>query len=114
MADLEQRVADVEDATDPTFLPALIDDLVERVGELALTVPTQEDLLDLRLHTARVATEVARVAGELRAEGARQAADHEDRLTAVLDEVAALHHTIGGANCEVHAAASPTAALHRA
>ena len=57
---LEQRVADVEDTVELSLAPDLLDDLAQRVGELSLTVPTQEDLLDLRLATARVATELAR------------------------------------------------------
>ena len=80
---LEQRVADVEDTVDLTLAPDLLDDLAQRVGELSLTVPTQEDLLDLRLATARVATELTRLTTQLHAS--------VDRLgEATGDDVAAL------------------------
>lgn len=77
-ADLAQRLADVEDTVDLSLGADLVDDLAHRVGELSLTVPTQEDLLDLRLATARVATELARTAAELQAS--------VDRLSAATTE----------------------------
>jgi hypothetical protein len=87
---LEQRMADVEDSVDPTMATDLLDDLAHQVGELALMVPTQEDLLDLRLHTARVATDLARLATELQAGLDRLVRATSDELDAVNARVAAL------------------------
>ena len=94
LARLEQRIDDVEDSVELTSAPDLLDDVAQRVGELSLAVPTQEDLLDLRLHTARVATEVARLAGEVRASIERLGAETGDDLAALEAEVAALRETV--------------------
>lgn len=85
---------DVEDSVDLALAPDLLDDLAHRVGELSLTVPTQEDLLDLRLHTARVATELARLGAEVHASVDRLTATTGDDLAAVEVQVAALHETV--------------------
>lgn len=47
-----------------------LEDRVEadQQASAAMTVPDQQDLLELRLHSARVAAELSRVAMELRAE----------------------------------------------
>ncbi len=89
---LEQRVDDVEDSVDLALAPDLLDDLAQQVGELSLTVPTQEDLLDLRLHTARVATELARLGAELHATLDRLTAEagaDVARITARVDSLSA-------------------------
>ena len=91
---LQQRVDDVEDSVDLALAPDLLDDLAQRVGELSLTVPTQEDLLDLRLHTARVATELARLAAELHASVDRLTAETGDDIAAVAAKVEALRSTV--------------------
>ena len=95
LAHLEQRIDDVEDSVDLALAPDLLDDLAQRVGELSLTVPTQEDLLDLRLHTARVATELARLAAEVHSSLDRLAAKAGDDVAAVTARVEALHVAVG-------------------
>ena len=94
LAHLEQRIDDVEDSVDLALAPDLLDDLAQRVGELSLTVPTQEDLLDLRLHTARVATELARLAAEVHSSLDRLAAKAGDDVAAVAAQVAALQTAV--------------------
>lgn len=91
---LEQRIDDVEDSVDLALAPDLLGDLAQRVGELSLTVPTQEDLLDLRLHTARVATELARLAAEVHSSLDRLAAKAGDDVAAVAARVEALHAAV--------------------
>lgn len=88
---LEQRVDDVEDGVELALAPDLLHDLAQRVGELSLVVPTQEDLLDLRLHTARVATDLARLAAELHASLDRMAAETTDDIAAIASRVESLH-----------------------
>ena len=94
LAHLEQRIDDVEDSVDLALAPDLLDDLAQRVGELSLTVPTQEDLLDLRLHTARVATELARLAAEVHSSLDRLAAKTGDDVAAVAASVEALRAAV--------------------
>ena len=82
-------MSDVEDTSDLTHAPDLVDDLAQRVGELSLTVPTQEDLLELRLAIARVGTELARLTTDLHAGVDRLDARVEaleDDLTAEQDD----------------------------
>ena len=87
---LEQRVADVEDSVDLALAPGLVDELAQRVGELSLTVPTQEDLLDLRLATARVATELARLTTQLHTSVDRLGAETGDEVDALASKVESL------------------------
>ena len=87
---LEQRVADVEDTVELSLAPDLLDDLSQRVGELSLTVPTQEDLLDLRLATARVATELARLTTQLHASVDRLGEETGDDVAALAGKVESL------------------------
>lgn len=94
LARLEQRVDDVEDSVDLALAPDLLDDLAQRVGELSLTVPTQEDLLDLRLHTARVATELARLGAEVHASFDRLTAETGGGIAAVAARVASLQAAV--------------------
>ena len=102
---LEQRVDEVEDRADLALAPDLLDDLAQRVGELSLTVPTQEDLLDLRFHTARVATELARLGAELHATLDRLSAETGDDVARVAARVESLSAAVvdltGGHTSEV-------------
>ena len=68
LATLERRVEDLEDALSLSWL----DELADRVDDLALRSVTQDDLLALRLYASRVAAELARVETRLR----RELADH--------------------------------------
>lgn len=112
LARLEQRVDDVEDSVDLALAPDLLDDLAKRVGELSLTVPTQEDLLDLRLHNARVATDLARLGAEVHASVDRLTATTDDDLAAVEVQVAALRETV--AALTEHVPMVPHTVLRRA
>lgn len=91
---LEQRVADVEDTVELALAPDLVDDLAQRVGELSLTVPTQEDLLDLRLATARVATELARLTTSLHASVDRLGEETGDEVAALGAKVESLRRAV--------------------
>lgn len=75
-----------------------LDHLERRLESLAaahLDAPTHEDLLEVRLHSARVAADLARVAVELRAEIARTArelrsapmTERERRIRAIAETV---------------------------
>src|ERR1044072_944391 len=55
-------------ATHAEQLDGRILQLERRIDDAAVTTPTQEDLLEVRMHSAKVATELARVTIELRAE----------------------------------------------
>lgn len=102
---LEQRVEDVEHSSDLTMASDLLDDLAQRVGELSLTVPAQEDLLDLRLHTARVAIELARVAAELHAAVDRLTVETNDDIATVATAVESLRAAVGDLTGDGHGAA---------
>lgn len=103
LADLAQRLADVEDTVELSLGPDLVDDLAHRVGELSLTVPTQEDLLDLRLATARVATELVRTAAELQASVDRLSAATTEDLGAVEAQVDSLRSAVHELAADGHA-----------
>ena len=111
LARLEQRVDDVEDSVDMALAPDLLDDLTQRVGELSLTVPTPEDLLDLRLQTARVATELAHLAAEVRASIGRLDAESSEDLATVQAELDALHQTV--ASLAEHVPTAPRTLLRK-
>lgn len=64
----ERRLEDVEDALAASLSVDRIDDLVQRVEELALTAPTPDDLLRVRMDVARLAAELTKVRAELHAE----------------------------------------------
>ncbi len=91
---LEQRVADIEDVADPATEADLVDDLAHQVAELTLLAPTQEDLLDLRLATARVATDLARLAAELAAGIDRLSSATEDELDAAHARITSLGEAV--------------------
>jgi len=63
---LERRLDDTEDDVWAALAPDRLDDLWVRVDDLAAGTATHEELVELRLHVSRVATELARVTTELR------------------------------------------------
>jgi uncharacterized protein YicC (UPF0701 family) len=65
---IERRLADVEDTVAAALDPHRLDDLAERVDDLAMTSTTHDDLLGVRMHAARLAAELARSVTELRAD----------------------------------------------
>src|SRR3954469_2221040 len=65
-----------------------LDDVVSEVRETDVLVPTQEDVLEVRMHSANVAAELARVSIELRRHIAR-AADAPGSRTAPAAETGA-------------------------
>jgi hypothetical protein len=71
---LERRMEDMEDAVQVALDPAGLDALAARLDELSMTAVTSEELLDVRLHSARVATELDRMGNELRGQIDRAAA----------------------------------------
>ena len=77
---LESRLEDVEDTVAATLDVDHVDDLAHRVDALAVTVPTHDDVLQVRMDVARLAAELTRVRAELQAE--------IDRLTMLVDDLA--------------------------
>jgi hypothetical protein len=77
----EQRLDAAEGTIALALGPDRIEDLERKVADFTLDLPTHEDLLDVRLHAARLAGEVTRVTTELRAEIDQVVAD---RLQLVL------------------------------
>jgi hypothetical protein len=71
LASLERRLEDLEDTVAAALRADRLDLLDERVDDLAMVVTTHEDLLEVRMHAARLAGEVARSVVELRADQAR-------------------------------------------
>ena len=71
---LERRMEDMEDAVQVALDPEGLESLAARLEELSITAVTSEELLDVRLHSARVATELARMGNELRSQIDRVAA----------------------------------------
>jgi hypothetical protein len=65
---IERRLDDVEDMARAALAPDRIDELERQVAWFTLHLPTHEDLLEVRLHSARVAGDLAKVTTELRAE----------------------------------------------
>ena len=59
---VERRLEDVEDAVHAALDPAGLEALGARLDELAVSAVTSDELLEVRLHSARVATELDRVA----------------------------------------------------
>jgi len=67
--------------------------LERRLEDATLHAPTQEDLLDVRMHSAKVAAELARVTVELRAEiedRVAASAVKESRLRTLAESIADL------------------------
>ena len=71
---LDRRLEDVEDAVHAALDPAGLEALGARVEELAVSTVTSDELLEVRLHSARVATELDRLGYELRGQLDRVAA----------------------------------------
>jgi CHASE3 domain sensor protein len=68
-------------------------ELERRIEETTLDLPTQSDLLEVRMHSAKVAAELARVTVELRAEiedRVAAAAVKESRLRTLAESIADL------------------------
>lgn len=62
---IERRLEDVEDLVAATAERDLLDDVVHRIEELALTAATADDVLRARTDLARLAAEVSAVRAEL-------------------------------------------------
>jgi hypothetical protein len=80
-------------ATHAEQLDGRILQLERRFEDAAVTAPTQEDLLEVRMHSAKVATELARVTIELRAEiedKVAASAAKESRLRTLAESIADL------------------------
>jgi hypothetical protein len=65
---LERRVEDVEDAACAGLAPDRLDVLTARVDDLDLMAVTHAELMEVRMHSARVMAEVERLAVEIRDE----------------------------------------------
>ncbi len=65
---LERRVEDVEDAACAGLAPDRIDVLAARVEGLDLMAATHAELMEVRMHSARVMAELNRLAVEVRGE----------------------------------------------
>jgi hypothetical protein len=76
---LERRMEDTEDTVAASLGVDRIDELAQRVGELSITAITHDDVLQVRVHAARLAAELTRVRAELQAE--------IDQLAATLDDL---------------------------
>ena len=71
--------------------------LEHQLEDATLRLPTQEDLLDVRMHSARVAAELARVTVELRAEiedRVAASAVKESRLRTLAESIADLSDSL--------------------
>jgi hypothetical protein len=77
---LDRRLEDLEDTVAAALRTDRLDELAERVEELAMTSTTHDDLLGVRMHAARLAGEVTRTVTELRADHARLHATLADHL----------------------------------
>jgi hypothetical protein len=76
---LERRLEDTEDTVAASLDVDRIDAVAQRVEELAFTAITHDDVLQVRMHAARLAAELTRVRAELQAE--------IDHLAATLDDL---------------------------
>ena len=70
---------DTEDTVAASLGTDRIDDLAHRVEELTITAITHDDVLQVRMHSARLAAELTKVRAELHAE--------LDRLAAAIDDL---------------------------
>lgn len=68
-----------------SLAPDRVDDLAMRVDELSVAAVTHDDLLQVRVHAARLAAELTRVRAELAAE--------IDLVSAALDDLAETGYT---------------------
>ena len=74
LAALERRLEDLEDLVAAALSTARLDELEQRVDELALMTPTVDDLLQVRLQLARLAGDLAAVDDQQRYLPRRRAA----------------------------------------
>jgi len=85
-----------------------LDDRIERLErrfeDVTVDLPTHDDVLDVRLHSARVAAELTRVAVELRAEIERRTAPNlrHHRLLALAETIADMSDSIDTLPGDVH------------
>ena len=80
-------------ATHAEQLDGRILQLERRLEETTIAAPTQEDLLEVRMHSAKVAAELARVTVELKAEiedRVAASAVKESRLRTLAESIADL------------------------
>jgi predicted nucleic acid-binding Zn-ribbon protein len=77
----DRRLEDLEDTVATVLRADRLDDLADRVDDLAMTSTTHDDLLGVRMHAARLAGEVTRLVTELRA-------DHDRVHGALTDHLA--------------------------
>jgi len=78
---LERRLEDTEDTVAASLDLDRIDDLAHRVDALSVTAITHDDVLQVRMDVARLASELTRVRAELQAE--------IDRLAMLVEDLAA-------------------------
>ena len=71
MERLERRVDDVEDAFCAGLAPDRLDALTARVDDLDLVAATHAELMEVRMHSARVMAELNRLTLEVRGEADR-------------------------------------------
>jgi len=81
---LDRRLEDLEDTVAAALRTDRLDDLADRVEDLAMTSTTHDDLLGVRLHAARLAGEVTLLVTELRADHSRMHDHLADHLAAAL------------------------------
>jgi predicted nucleic acid-binding Zn-ribbon protein len=77
---LDRRLEDLEDTVAAALRTDRLEDLAERVDDLAMTSTTHDDLLAVRMHVARLAGELTRSVTELRADHAQLRAALPDHL----------------------------------
>ena len=77
---LERRLDDTEDTVAASLSGDRIDDLAQRVEEVAAMAAPYDDLLQARMHTARLGVDLEQARAELLAE--------IDRLQSMVDDLA--------------------------
>lgn len=77
---LERRLDDTEDTVAASLSGDRIDELAQRVEEVSATAGSRDDVLQARMHTARLDADLERVRAELLAE--------TDRLQSMVDDLA--------------------------
>lgn len=68
LTEIERRLEDTEDTVAAALGRDRVDDLFDRLEELALSAVTHDDVLRVRTDVARLAAELSRVRAELHAE----------------------------------------------
>ena len=87
---LERRIEDAEDTAFAALAPGGYEQLERRVEELTLEAVAAEEVLELRLHSTRLSSELKRLASELRREIDRlsQSSDEQEARTRRLEAMA--------------------------